>query len=337
LRCALFARDAHPNIYEGRTLVRYSKWILALVVTLVALVPAFLFGSANPARGVHAPREICGVVPATVFIDEDTRLTCDVVCETEVSPCIQFARPNIKLSLNGFKMTGPANPPANCVTTQNFLPADGIASIGQNDVVIEGPGIVQRFRRWAIALSGLRNAVVKRVTSHENCFSGLQIVGGTSDSLVEEVVSVRNALASSTFPCGGICITNSHNNRIRRSELAGNGSAAPGTPVGTPNDFGVGLTGNSSGNVIEENGIGGNINGILLFPATQGNLIRKNVIAGNPPIQVSATSGAAVGVDIRDFSASGANRFKENLCITYEGASPSPCLKLPQFAGHQNN
>lgn len=312
--------------------MRQSKWIL----TLLALASVFLFGSVA-ARGVPSEGEICGVIPTTLTIVENSELTCDVEClQLDNGPCINFGAPGIKLSLNGFKMTGPANPPANCVTTEEFLPADGIAGVGRNDVVIEGPGLVQKFKRHGMFLSLLSNAVVKRVTSHENCFSGL-LMGGVTRTLVEELVSVRNAVASSVFPCGGICIASSHNNRIRRSEFAGNGSVAPGVPVGTPNDFGVGLVGISSGNFIEENGIGGNTNGILLFPATQGNLIQKNMVAGNPPIQVSASSGPAVGVDIRDFSVAGANAFEDNLCITYTGANPSPCLKLPQFAGHQNN
>jgi hypothetical protein len=323
--------------------MRHSKWLLPLLATLFALGTASLFGNATPAQGVHAPREICGVVPATLLIDEDTRLTCDVICTTTVTPCIQFNRSNIKLSLNGFKMTGPGDPltsPRNCVPLPPAFPAgDGIHSAGQHDIVIEGPGLVQRFWRHGIALLGVNKAVVKKLAVHQNCFSGVWL-NGTNESLVEEVVSVRNSMASEGLPCGGTCITNSNNNRIRRSEFAGNGSAVSGLPplpAGTPNDFGVGLVGTSSGNVIEENGIGGNINGILLYPATTGNLIQKNVIAGNPPIQVSATFGPATGVDVRDFSASGANKFKENLCITYTGANPDPCLKLPQFAGHQNN
>lgn len=320
------------------TLGTFTAALALLVVALAGHGLSTSAASASSAGATAAQGEICGVIATTLTIVENSRLTCDVEClQLDNGPCINFGAPGIKLSLNGFKMTGPANPPANCVTTTQFLPADGIAATaGRNDIVIEGPGLVQKFKRHGMLLSLISNAVVKRVTSHENCFSGLQLAGATK-SVAEEIVSVRNAVASSLFPCGGICVAGSHDNRIRRSELAGNGSIAPGTPAGTPNDFGLGLVGDSSGNVIEENGIGGNINGILLFPATRGNLIRKNVIAGNPPIQISAGSDPAVGVDIRDFSAPGANAFEENLCITYTGANPSPCLKLPQHAGHQNN
>jgi hypothetical protein len=237
------------------------------------------------------------------------------------------------------------------VTASNFAAqeADGIQS-KFDDVVIGGPGLVQRMRRHGIALLGtsadpVENSVVKKLVSHQNCFSGI-FMGFVNNTLVEGVVSARNSANSEARPCGGVCVTNSNNNRVRRSEFAGNGSIAPGTtiPGPIPNDFGVGLVGSSSGNIIEENGIGGNIIGLALFPISAtltptGNLIRKNVIVGNPPIEVSAGNPAInpVGADIRDFSAPGSNTFEDNLCITYTGASPSPCLTLPKFAGHKNS
>jgi Right handed beta helix region len=350
----------------------HSKWIVPLFVTVLALLPAFLFGGAT-ARGQAAPGDICGPVTATKFIFENSRLVCDVECQTVATPCIQFGRDGIKLSLNGFTMTGPASPPdlQTCETTGTFQPADGIAAVGRADIVIEGPGVVQKFRRHGLALNGVTKTVVKELVSHQNCFSGVWLVGGSTHTLIEEIVSVKNSAASSFFTCGGICITGAHNNRIRRNELAGNGSAAPRTtetfgpcPVVGPNDFGVGLIGNSSGNIIEENGIGGNINGVFVCPAATGNLIRKNVITGNPPIQVSADNPEddPVGADVRDFGAAScsldttpesqcppaANRFHENLCLTYIGPNPSVCLRpavgatgmvprVPQFSGHQNN
>jgi hypothetical protein len=281
----------------------------------------------------------------TIILVKNTRLMCDTECATATVPCFQFGAPGIKLDLNGRRVSGPAER-MGCLTPTEFLPGDGIASVGHGDIVIEGPGLVERFRRHGIALTGipnpppspptpLRRATVKRVTSHHNCFSGIWLAMNVRESLVEDVVSVRNAGASDILPCGGLCITNSHDNRIRRSEFAGNGSVVPGGIVApgvlVPNDFGVGLVGNSSGNIIEENGIGGNINGVLVSFSAVRNLIRKNVIAGNPPI----TLPSGTGFDIRNFSPAGINRFEDNLCITSTG--DPPCPNLPQWAGHQNN
>jgi hypothetical protein len=325
--------------------MRHSRW---LVLTLLALVTALVLGTV-PALGVHEEREIHGDITSTVTIDENSKLTGDVECLQSTGPCIRFGGPGIRLDLNGFTMTGPANHPpgANCAT--DFADQDGIQSTF-DDVVIQGPGLVQGMRRHGIALIGtsaadpVERAVVKKLVSHQNCFSGI-FLGFVNNSLVDGVVSARNSAASAGRPCGGVCVTNSNNNRVRRSEFLGNGSIALGGPPGpVPNDFGVGLVGSSSGNIIEENGIGGNINGLALFPlggaTPTGNLIRKNVIVGNPPIEVSADNPGInpVGADIRDFSEAGSNTFEDNLCITYTGATdPPPCPNLTRFAGHRNN
>jgi Right handed beta helix region len=331
--------------------MRRSKWG---VLTLLALGAAFVF-SAVPAQGVHEPGEIHGVIATTLVITQDSELTGDVQCLTTSTPCISFGRPGIELELNGFIMTGPGNEPIGTNCNADFAPGDGIQSTFDR-VKIEGPGVVQRFRRHGIALIGtgngatgvatdaVENAVVEKVTSHQNCFSGIWLTF-VNKSRIEGVVSARNSAASAFRPCGGICVTNSNDNRVRRSELFGNGATAAGPPPpGTtiPNDFGVGLVGNSNDNVIEENGIGGNINGVALFPLgttaaplpPAGNLIRRNVIAGNPPTGV----GPIVGADIHDLSTPGSNAFRQNLCLTYRGsASPPPCPNVPRFAGHRNN
>jgi hypothetical protein len=354
--------------------MRPAKWLFALLVTVVALAPALMLGGGDAEGVTTAKGDICpafsghaaGVIPTTLTIVENTRLTCDVQClQLDNGPCINFGRPNIKFDLNRFTMTGPANSPprANCVTATEFptFEADGIQS-KFDEVVIEGPGLVQGMRRHGIGLLGgpadaVEKVVVKKLVSHQNCFSGV-FMGFVNNTHVEEVVSARNSANSEARPCGGICITNSNSNRIRRSEFSGTGSIAPGlgAPPPAPNDFGIGLVGSSSGNVIEENGSGGNINGLALFPlgalTPTENLIRKNVIVGNPPIEVSADNPALdpVGADIRDFSAPGSNKFEDNLCITYTGGqNPPPCTgaehdpnrkfeqKLPQYSGHQNN
>jgi len=95
------------------------------------------------------------------------------------------------------------------------------------------------------------------------------------------------------------------------------------------NSFGVGLVGDSSGNLIERNTIGGNTNGIRVVSSASGNTIQRNIISGNPPIQVSTTFGASVGADIRDMSSPGANVFEDNRCLTYMGLmTPAPCPSI---------
>jgi Right handed beta helix region len=348
--------------------MRHSKWILALLATLLALGTASLYGGATTARGQDGGGAICGVITATVPIAHDAWLACDVHCLQATGPCIEFVRPNIKFSLNGFKMTGPANEPSRnqCSSATEFTlhEADGIHS-KFDEVQIVGPGVIQRMKRHGIGLVGtptdpVEKAQVKKVTSHMNCFSGIFLFW-TNHTLVDEVVSVKNSANGQARPCGGVCVTNSSRNIVRRSEVAGNGTTETGPPPAPiPNDFGIGLVGGSHRNLVEENGVGGNINGLALFPAfgfvPSNNLIKRNVFAGNPPTEVSDKSTTLVGSDIRDFAGTtAANRFEQNLCLTYtfgsgvSSVTPPPCAgsehdpvtmfvpKLPQYAGHQNN
>jgi hypothetical protein len=350
--------------------MRRMKWGLALFAALVAIGAASLVGGATTTasgqnEGTGGP--ICGAITSTVVITRDAWLACDVQCLQTIGPCINLGRPNIKFSLNGFKMTGPANEPSRsqCSAFGEFgQEMDGIHS-KFDEVQIEGPGLIQRMKRHGIGLVGtpadpVEKAQVKKVVSHMNCFSGIFLFW-TNTTLVDEVVSVRNSANGETRPCGGICVTNSSRNTVRRSEVAGNGTTDPGAPTAPRgNDFGIGLVGASHRNLVEENGVGGNLNGLALFPAAgvtpTNNLIKRNVLAGNPPTEVADKSGPDAGSDIRDFAgATAGNRFRENLCITYTvgtgvaTVTPPPCAgsqhdpvtmfepKLPKYAGHQNN
>jgi hypothetical protein len=282
----------------------------------------------------HA-EDIGGVIVVTKVIFENSQLVDHVICAETARPCIDFGASHITLRLNGFTITGPAQPdtPAdvNSCTTAQPANADGIRISNQTHARILGPGMVQSFRRHGIFIVGAAdvstNLTIRHVTSHQNCFSGM-LMTGVTDSVIEDNVSVRNASNSAVSPCGGNCIVNSHNNRIRRNHFAGNGSVGPPS-----NDFGVGLVGTSSGNIIEDNSIGGNINGVLIQAGAAGNVIRRNVIAGNPPSQISRTSGPAIGFDIKDESpvvgSGDRNTIERNWCITYSGPGPAPCPNFP--------
>jgi parallel beta-helix repeat protein len=206
-------------------------------------------------------------------------------------------------------------------------------------VQIIGPGMVQRFRRHGILIVGAvgisTGVTVRHVTSHHNCFSGL-LTNGMTNSLVDGIVSIRNAANSGGAPCGGNCLVSSSNNHIVNSLFGGNGSpcatalcvAAP--TVASNNDFGLGLIGTSSGNLIEHNSITGNTNGVLIQPGASGNTIRQNIVAGNPPSLLSRLYGP-IGFDIKDDAAAngGRNSFAGNWCLSYSGPGPSPCPTLP--------
>ena len=167
---------------------------------------------------------------------------------------------------------------------------------------------------------------VRQITVSHNCFSGV-FLGGTNESNVEDNVLVRNGIASGPNPCGGNCITNSNSNVIHRNVIGGNGSAEPN------NDFGIGLVGTSSFNEIEENTVVGNTNGILIQAGARSNVLRRNIIVGNPPVQVNATFGAFGGADVNNLAPTGANWMDGNICGSYTGAEPSPCSYLWKIGG----
>jgi parallel beta-helix repeat protein len=291
-----------------------------------------------------------GTYATTITIKQNTRLEGNVNCTMIDSPCIDFDASHIKLWLNGFTITGPADPDVSnpgsatgCNATSGPPPADGIRIQNQTHDQILGPGMVQKFRRHGIFIVGAAGAAthirVSGITSHHNCFSGI-FTSLMSESVIDGNVSVRNAVnagGTTAFnpPCGGNCLVNSHNNRIRKNTFAGNGSIGLGN-----NDFGVGLLFGSTGNRVEDNTIGGNTNGVLLHADAVRNVVRGNVIAGNPPAQVSRTFGASIGSDIKDESAvpgSGTrNTIESNWCITYLGPGPAPCPNFPRGGGTGN-
>lgn len=101
------------------------------------------------------------------------------------------------------------------------------------------------------------------------------------------------------------------------------------------NNFGIGLVAAAdTGNTIEENTVVGNSNGIFLVAGVRGNIFRQNLIAGNPPVQVSLDNAATIGYDIKNLGAADANAFEGNTCMT---ALNAPCAPIaPTFTASPN-
>lgn len=171
--------------------MKNMKVLTCLIVPLFVLV-------VRPAR--TRADEIGGDIHETRIIYEDTDLVDNVACFVHGNPCIKFGASNIKLRLNGFTITGQADPPTNCAPG----PAgeDGIDVIGQQNVAILGPGVVQKFASAGILLRTSTKVKVRAVTASDNCFSGI-FLAGTTHSDIEKNVSVRNAIGSQNFACGG--------------------------------------------------------------------------------------------------------------------------------------
>src|SRR5262245_57734000 len=110
---------------------------------LPTLVTVVLLASAGP---VLLAEDISGTIATPKTIMEDSRLVGNVTCTVTNAPCITFGASNIKLSLGGFTITGPANPDdsSTCNPPGGAPPDDLIRIINLTGVQVLGPGIVQR-------------------------------------------------------------------------------------------------------------------------------------------------------------------------------------------------
>jgi hypothetical protein len=151
------------------------------------------------ASSAHAA-DIGGTISKTLTITEDSQLVEDVTCVVTDAPCITIGAPNVTLELNGFTMTGQADPQTACNGGGSGMEI-GIDVNAQMGVDIRGPGLVKQFRGHGIRLLNSSGATIAGMTASTNCFSGIFVAGG-SDHHLHGNLSVRNGNASSS--CGGI-------------------------------------------------------------------------------------------------------------------------------------
>src|SRR5215472_6142747 len=92
--------------------------------------------------GVVQAKDIGGTISATLTITENSQLVDDVVCMVTGAPCIAIGAPNVTLNLNGFTMTGLADPQTPC-TRAPVAREEGIEVNTQPGVTIQGPGLIR--------------------------------------------------------------------------------------------------------------------------------------------------------------------------------------------------
>ncbi|PYR60197.1 MAG: hypothetical protein DMF91_12795 [Acidobacteria bacterium] len=167
--------------------------------TCASLVAAALLLSS----GVVRAEDISGLITTTRTITEHSRLVGDVTCRVTGAPCIRFGSSHIDLRLNGFTMTGQADPITGCngATTAGET---GISTNGQTDVEVRGPGVVQQFRADGILFMGTLLGKVEAVTTTTNCLSGIRVNATSSRITLGANVSVRNGSTVAGSFCGGI-------------------------------------------------------------------------------------------------------------------------------------
>ena len=169
------------------------------LLTWPSLVGAALLLSTSAATA----EDISGLITTTRTIRDDSRLVGDVTCTVTGAPCIQFGSGHIELRLNGFTMTGQADPATACNGTRTAN-EHGISSNSQADVIVRGPGIVQRFRATGIFYVGTLLGRITGVTATTNCQSGIQVNPTSSQITLEANVAIRNGSTDPGLACGGI-------------------------------------------------------------------------------------------------------------------------------------
>jgi parallel beta-helix repeat protein len=144
---------------------------------------------------------VSGTLTRTFVIVEDTELAGDVTCDVGSNPCFSFGASGVVLRLNGYSMTGRADPNTGC-SGAAFANENGISIINQHDVIVQGPGMVQRFRNQGVFVTGgSRNTRIEGITASTNCASGIR-VADAFDTVVQGNTAIRNG--NGTQPCGGI-------------------------------------------------------------------------------------------------------------------------------------
>ena len=168
-----------------------------LIAVFVSLSATLGFGSAPSAAD-----SVSGLLTRTYVIVEDTDLAGDVTCDVTGAPCFSFGAPGVELRLNGFTITGKADPVTACAGAALTAAEGGILTNNQNGVTVRGPGLVQRFRQHGVWVAGSRDVRVENLTASTNCGSGVFIAANSFGTLVEGTTSVRNGSAAA--PCGGV-------------------------------------------------------------------------------------------------------------------------------------
>jgi parallel beta-helix repeat protein len=250
-----------------------------------------------------------------------------VSCKVPGAACIKFGAPGIKLNLNGFIITG--NGGRNSCAS-NFA-ENAIDTNLQNNVFIQGPGLVRKFNGFGIVVTG-NNSSVEGIAITSICAEGIRVFGSYNEVEGNSVSRVSLDVTLLNHGFTGIFLGNpGGHNRVLNNEVVG----AVSYPI-TSSTLGFGIFvgepgAPSNNNLIQGNNASGNPGtGIYISPGSVGNTIRHNQALGaGDPFH-----------DIFDNNPLPANTYDDNLCeLSQIGIGPRPpqdICELPNIAGHRN-
>lgn len=171
-----------------------------LCATALLVLGAVTVGFSMQSR----PDAVSGTITRTFSIVANTELTGDLTCAVaDGTPCLSFAVPGVELRLNGYTVTGKGDPITGCGGTVTAGEV-GVTTSAQNDVVLRGPGLIQRFRHHGVQVAASNGARIEGVTVSTNCGSGIFVPATSFNTLVQENTAVRNGASAPGLACGGI-------------------------------------------------------------------------------------------------------------------------------------
>src|SRR5262245_23413094 len=103
IRIQCGARRAVSDRSRGtrRSNMRRRPWT---IITLASIVAAHIHGTA------WALDRVSGTLTRTFTIVDNTELVGDVICDVTAVPCFSFGVSDVEFRLNGFSITGKADP-----------------------------------------------------------------------------------------------------------------------------------------------------------------------------------------------------------------------------------
>ncbi|MFN2446018.1 MAG: hypothetical protein ABR606_10635 [Vicinamibacterales bacterium] len=114
-----------------------------------------------------------------------------------------------------------------------------------------------------------------------------------------------------------------HNSRVRLNQTHANGYSDPA------DDFGIGVIGSATGNVIDANTVTGNTQGIYVAAGARATTVRENTVLGNPAIQTANDRPDIRALDIVNLAPAGETTFERNVCLSAVNA-PCPVIAEPR-------
>jgi len=215
-------------------------------LAVLTLLAATLVLGTGAARAM----DISGTLTTTLTITDPTNnFVGNVTCTMVATPCISFGAPNIALNLNGFTMTGNGARESCSSSTPG---ENGITTNGQSGAVIQGPGLIRRFRANGIVVTG-DNTTVDQAFVASTCMNGVSVQQGTGSQVTNSTV-VRASLTGVYFT--GISVGGGGGHTIQGNTVVGASDLAAQSVNRGGHGIVVGIT--PAGNTIQNNNVSGN-------------------------------------------------------------------------------